>query len=156
VCRLAFELMQARFVDASFRVKSLDDPYYYGGGQREVLQAWAPYTPPQVRLSLSLSLSLLALVRLTVCVCACVSTCLCPCLCTEGRVCVCVCVCVRAAQHKQGQELNMRVGDRIENHARPDGFFWKGHNTRTGEVYTASRTGACMYVCMYVCACVCV
>ena len=49
ICRLAFELMQARYVDASFRVKSLDDPYYYGGGRREVLKAWVPYSPPPVR-----------------------------------------------------------------------------------------------------------
>jgi len=49
VCRLAFELMQLRYVDAAFRARSLDDPFYYGGGQREVLRAWAPYTPREVR-----------------------------------------------------------------------------------------------------------
>ncbi len=31
VCRLAYELMQTRFPDASWRFKSLDDVYYYGG-----------------------------------------------------------------------------------------------------------------------------
>jgi len=31
VCRLAYELMQPRFPDASWRFKSLDDVYYFGG-----------------------------------------------------------------------------------------------------------------------------
>lgn len=31
VCRLAYEYMQTRFPDASWRFRSLDDVYYYGG-----------------------------------------------------------------------------------------------------------------------------
>jgi glycoprotein 6-alpha-L-fucosyltransferase len=31
VCRMAYELMQARFPDASWRFRSLDDIYYFGG-----------------------------------------------------------------------------------------------------------------------------
>ncbi len=31
VCRLAYELMQVRYTDASWRVQSLDDIYYFGG-----------------------------------------------------------------------------------------------------------------------------
>ena len=41
------------------------------------------------------------------------------------------------AQRKTGAELSMNVGDRIENHARPDGLFWKGQNMRTGMVRPA-------------------
>lgn len=78
VCRLAFEIMQGRFVDGSWRYTSLDDPWYYGGGQRELLQIWSK---PSV---------------------------------------------------KRGNEfLELEVGDVIENHARNDGFFWKGFNRRT-------------------------
>ena len=49
VCRLAYEFQQGRYVDATFRVKSLDDPFYYGGGQREILRAFTPYTARVVR-----------------------------------------------------------------------------------------------------------
>ena len=35
VCRLAYEIMQTRHGDASTRVKSLDDIYYFGGGKGE-------------------------------------------------------------------------------------------------------------------------
>lgn len=31
VCRMAYELMQTRFADASWRFRSLDDVYYFGG-----------------------------------------------------------------------------------------------------------------------------
>lgn len=31
VCRMAYELMQMRYVDASWRFRSLDDIYYFGG-----------------------------------------------------------------------------------------------------------------------------
>lgn len=31
VCRMSYELMQTRFSDASWRFKSLDDVYYFGG-----------------------------------------------------------------------------------------------------------------------------
>ena len=31
VCRMAYELMQKRFADASWRFRSLDDVYYFGG-----------------------------------------------------------------------------------------------------------------------------
>ena len=37
MCRLAYELMQSRNVDASQRFVSLDDLYYYGGGLSSII-----------------------------------------------------------------------------------------------------------------------
>jgi len=79
VCRLAFELMQTKGVDASKRFVSLDDTYYFGGGKFELLQA------------------------------------------------------VERHEALDG-DIVLEIGDVIQNHARPDGWRWKGVNTRTGEV----------------------
>jgi len=121
--------MQLRYVDAAFRARSLDDPFYYGGGQREVLRAWAPYTPREVR--------------------ACTQRwARCPPARTHS-----VHVGRRSYlsrttwQDKRGQELELAVGDVIENHARPDGFLWKGFNRRTQKVRPRERPAL-------VCACV--
>ncbi|CAG7835828.1 unnamed protein product [Allacma fusca] len=45
VCRLAYELIQAKHTDASERFVSLDDVYYYGGGNGLVQVATAPHKP---------------------------------------------------------------------------------------------------------------
>ena len=37
VCRMAYELMQTRHVDASGAFRSLDDRWYFGGGRAELL-----------------------------------------------------------------------------------------------------------------------
>jgi glycoprotein 6-alpha-L-fucosyltransferase len=39
VCRMAYELMQDRFPDASWRFKSLDDVYYFGGQNGHSMKA---------------------------------------------------------------------------------------------------------------------
>ncbi|XP_055332676.1 alpha-(1,6)-fucosyltransferase-like [Paramacrobiotus metropolitanus] len=44
VCRLAYEVMQARFSDATDRYKSLDDIYYYGGQNGHQFEAILPHT----------------------------------------------------------------------------------------------------------------
>jgi len=54
VCRLAYELMQARLTDASNRFISLDDVYYYGGGVglvQTVESAHDPRNPTELQLS---------------------------------------------------------------------------------------------------------
>jgi len=84
ICRLGYELMQDKHVDASFKFQSLDDPYYFGGGRRELIQVIEPH------------------------------------------------------QAKSG-ELDLETGDIIENHARYDGWYWKGQNLRTGQ--TANYPG---------------
>lgn len=45
VCRLAYELIQAKHADASERFVSLDDIYYYGGGNGLTQVAVAPHKP---------------------------------------------------------------------------------------------------------------
>lgn len=45
VCRMAFELMQPRFPDASWRFRSLDDVYYYGGQNGHNVQAIYDHVP---------------------------------------------------------------------------------------------------------------
>jgi glycoprotein 6-alpha-L-fucosyltransferase len=45
VCRMAYELMQARFPDASWRFKSLDDVYYFGGQSGHTFTAVYDHTP---------------------------------------------------------------------------------------------------------------
>jgi glycoprotein 6-alpha-L-fucosyltransferase len=45
VCRLAYELMQPRFADASWRFYSLDDVYYYGGQNEHVVKAIYDHIP---------------------------------------------------------------------------------------------------------------
>ena len=40
ICRLSFELMQSRYIDATERYISLDDPFYYGGGSSSVFRSW--------------------------------------------------------------------------------------------------------------------
>ena len=45
VCRLAYELMQTRFPDASWRFRSLDDVYYYGGQNGHVMVALFDHIP---------------------------------------------------------------------------------------------------------------
>ena len=47
VCRLAYELMQAHVVDASWRISSVDDPWYFGGGNREHVVAVEAYQPAE-------------------------------------------------------------------------------------------------------------
>lgn len=44
VCRLAYELMQTRFPDASRNFKSLDDIFYFGGQNPHNQIAVAPHT----------------------------------------------------------------------------------------------------------------
>ena len=45
VCRMAYELMQARFPDASWRFKSLDDVYYFGGQNGHTMVAIYDHEP---------------------------------------------------------------------------------------------------------------
>ncbi len=45
VCRLAYELMQTRFADASWRFRSLDDVYYYGGQNGHIVVALFDHEP---------------------------------------------------------------------------------------------------------------
>ena len=45
VCRLAYELLQTRHPDASQRFVSLDDVYYYGGGNGMRQIAVLPHAP---------------------------------------------------------------------------------------------------------------
>ena len=45
VCRLAYELMQTRYPDASWRFKSLDDVYYFGGQNEHLVQALYDHVP---------------------------------------------------------------------------------------------------------------
>jgi glycoprotein 6-alpha-L-fucosyltransferase len=45
VCRVAYEIMQTMYPDASNRFKSLDDIYYYGGQNSHNRQAVLPHTP---------------------------------------------------------------------------------------------------------------
>jgi glycoprotein 6-alpha-L-fucosyltransferase len=45
VCRMAYELMQARFPDASWRFKSLDDVYYFGGQNGHRMMAAYDHKP---------------------------------------------------------------------------------------------------------------
>lgn len=45
VCRVAYELMQNNYPDASARFRSLDDIYYYGGGGKHIVQAHIPHEP---------------------------------------------------------------------------------------------------------------
>ena len=40
VCRIAYEIMQTRHIDAADRFKSLDDIFYFGG-QSEHLQVYS-------------------------------------------------------------------------------------------------------------------
>ncbi|KAJ6636091.1 Alpha-(1,6)-fucosyltransferase [Pseudolycoriella hygida] len=45
VCRVAYEIMQAMYPDASNRFKSLDDIYYYGGQNAHNREAVLPHRP---------------------------------------------------------------------------------------------------------------
>ena len=45
VCRLAYELMQTRFADASWRFRSLDDVYYFGGQTGHNVKAILEHEP---------------------------------------------------------------------------------------------------------------
>lgn len=45
VCRVAYEIMQALYPDASHRFKSLDDIYYYGGQNSHNREAVIPHRP---------------------------------------------------------------------------------------------------------------
>lgn len=45
VCRVAYEIMQAKYPDASARFKSLDDIYYYGGQNSHNRVAVLPHHP---------------------------------------------------------------------------------------------------------------
>ena len=45
VCRLAYELMQVRFPDASWRFRSLDDVYYFGGQNGHNVKALFEHVP---------------------------------------------------------------------------------------------------------------
>lgn len=45
VCRLAYEYMQTRYSDASWRFRSLDDVYYYGGQLEHLVVALYDHTP---------------------------------------------------------------------------------------------------------------
>ncbi|CAF0711896.1 unnamed protein product [Brachionus calyciflorus] len=45
VCRMAYELMQVRFPDASWRFKSLDDVYYFGGQNKHDVMAIYDHEP---------------------------------------------------------------------------------------------------------------
>jgi glycoprotein 6-alpha-L-fucosyltransferase len=45
VCRLAYEYMQVRFPDASWRFRSLDDVYYFGGGNGHEVVAIRDHEP---------------------------------------------------------------------------------------------------------------
>ncbi len=45
VCRLAYELMQTRYADASWRFKSLDDIYYFGEQNQPVYMAILDHWP---------------------------------------------------------------------------------------------------------------
>ena len=45
VCRLAYELMQKRYSDASWRFKSLDDVYYFGGQNKHLVEAIYDHEP---------------------------------------------------------------------------------------------------------------
>lgn len=45
VCRLAYEYMQARFPDGSWRFRSLDDVYYFGGGNGHQVVALYDHIP---------------------------------------------------------------------------------------------------------------
>lgn len=45
VCRLAYEYMQTRYTDASWRFRSLDDVYYYGGQNEHVVVALYDHIP---------------------------------------------------------------------------------------------------------------
>jgi glycoprotein 6-alpha-L-fucosyltransferase len=47
VCRLAYELMQVRYPDASWRFKSLDDVYYFGGQKEHIIEAVYDHEPPE-------------------------------------------------------------------------------------------------------------
>lgn len=44
VCRMAYEYMQSRFPDASWRFRSLDDIYYFGGQQAHKFKAILDHT----------------------------------------------------------------------------------------------------------------
>lgn len=45
VCRLAYEIQQTRFPDASWRFRSLDDIYYFGGQLRQNVIAVLDHNP---------------------------------------------------------------------------------------------------------------
>ena len=45
VCRMAYELMQVRYPDASWRFRSLDDVYYFGGQNPHNVVAMFDHTP---------------------------------------------------------------------------------------------------------------
>ena len=45
VCRMAYELMQKRHADASWRFKSLDDVYYIHGQTKHLVQALYDHEP---------------------------------------------------------------------------------------------------------------
>lgn len=45
VCRVAYEIMQTMYPDASHRFKSLDDIYYYGGQNAHNREAVLPHHP---------------------------------------------------------------------------------------------------------------
>ena len=45
VCRMAYELMQTRFADASWRFRSLDDVYYFGGQNPHNVMAVLDHKP---------------------------------------------------------------------------------------------------------------
>ena len=47
VCRLAYELMQVRYPDASWRFRSLDDVYYFGGQKEHIVEAIFDHEPEQ-------------------------------------------------------------------------------------------------------------
>lgn len=49
VCRMAYELMQARYPDASWRFKSLDDVYYFGGQNPHNVMAIFDHEPNKNR-----------------------------------------------------------------------------------------------------------
>jgi glycoprotein 6-alpha-L-fucosyltransferase len=48
VCRMSYELMQIRYGDASWRFKSLDDIYYFGGQNSHYVIAVANHKPQSV------------------------------------------------------------------------------------------------------------
>lgn len=45
VCRVAYEIMQSLYPDASNRYRSLDDIYYYGGQNAHNREAVLPHKP---------------------------------------------------------------------------------------------------------------
>ena len=45
VCRMAYELMQVRYVDASWRFKSLDDMFYFHGQNPHTAEAIQDHIP---------------------------------------------------------------------------------------------------------------